>query len=156
MTWSHARKEYLCFRCRGLIKLGERYFFHSAGGRFSKHGARYPSSCRTYRYHPVCKSTSGKKESHLTENLHLFIEAVKDGPKLTKEIPISPQLVNCCYRQAVMMGLHIYKHVFYHRTKEVIFFMDRDKVQCLKRVEELNNANHDFKRQHKSILGAEK
>ena len=154
MPWVRARRAYICYRCKERIKRGERYFIHS-GGKEPGGEKDYPSYRRTYRYHRICKSLSGRKEAWMTGNLKAFLKAVKEGPKLTEEIPVNPALVNSCYRKAVMMGLPVYKHIFYsHRTKEVIFFMQKHEKECLRRVKRLGKSDHNFHYHHRSIIGS--
>lgn len=154
MPWFKARKAYVCSRCREPIKKGDVYLCGSVGKK-GKNGKVYPSSSKTYRYHLECRSLSGKKEASLTKSLDAFIRSIGKGPKMTQEIPISPALVNACYRKAVMMGLPVYKHVFYsHRTKEVIFFMQKHEKECLRRVKRLGKSDHSFHYHHRSIIGS--
>jgi hypothetical protein len=156
MPWFKAKKAYVCSRCRERIKKGDVYFCGSVGKK-GRNGKVYPSPLKTYRYHMECKSLSGRKEASLTKSLDAFIRSVGKGPKMTQEIPILPALVNICYRKAVMMGLPVYKHIFYsHRTKEVIFFMQKHEKECLRRVKRLGKPNREFHRQQGSILGPRK
>ena len=141
MPWGKARNRYQCFRCKGYIDAGEMHFYSGDNVKY-------------YRYHAICKSISGRKEATMTKNLASFIKQVKKGPILSNEFVIVRG--HCCmpstlYRNCVMMGLPIYKHVFTvsgNHGKQVIYFMHKDRHKALERVLELCNNKQNYIREH--------
>jgi hypothetical protein len=143
-----AKKSYICFRCKEIILAGEEYYFSQG----SKTG-----TC--YRYHPICKSISGKKESYMTENLSKFIEAVEEGPKLVSEFPMIAQNVSPCYQKATMMGIHVYRTEFSTpRSTNTIYYLHKHRRLAWKRMLEIAGDNIGATRYYqlgRAVLGEE-
>lgn len=143
MPWARARNRYQCFRCKDNIEVGETCFFSGDNKKY-------------YRYHAICKSISGRKEATMTKNLASFIKQVEKGPKMNSELEMAEGHSHSClipslYRNCVMMGIPIYKHIFTssgNQGKRIIYFMHKDRRRALKIVLSLCNNRQNYIKEH--------
>lgn len=146
MPWTHrATRNYRCFRCKQLIRKGTSLWFTGA----NQHG-------KYYRYHPLCKSLSGRKETTMTKTLRTFIKEITKGPKLPEEFTVGSVRAAQLYRMCVMMGLPVYKHIFNCKGctsgRKVIYFHHKDRHKALRIVRELTKGRGNFFKQRASAI----
>lgn len=146
-----SRKEYICFRCREPILAGTPYF--SGNASHMKHREK-----NYYRYHPECKSISGRKEMRITDTFQSFILTLSKGPTLLDGFDICATDIGTCYKRARLLGYDVRRTRFsMGRATHAIYYLASDSKKALdyitKHANKSGNINQELRNPIFGILG---